>query len=275
MGDGLFSLAMEPQIHPLDFDFAKAGACIVSELNQRSIATQPTRILDTPGANRLRRVLRVWACPKSGNEYTFDLEWHQAVFVLGYLAFVPSADDGQMLQLLSYAQDMVIDPLSTHVADESEAPSARPSKKSKVVDRAQIIVVWMPSFPVPAGVRIPAPLMREMLSRHNGETPNDGFSQSKLLGVAQRFYRRPERFIEGVLEWGGVKGYFVEKRDKNHHVEALMDGPGASYTIRNSGGDYIHVAHKNIGRMLIEAIGLGPGKPKEMLDILRKHVVEA
>lgn len=142
------------------------------------------------------------------------------------------------------------------------------------VDETQIITVWMPSFPAPAGVKIPAPLLREVLSHSEGEPPNTSFRQSEVFGASQRFYRRPERFIEGVLEWGGVKGYFVEKRDDERRpIDPIVTGPAMMYVIRNAGGDTIDIDHRMLGKALIAAIDVGPNKPREMTNALRTHAV--
>jgi hypothetical protein len=156
------------------------------------------------------------------------------------------------------------------------ASSAAKKQTQTKADQAQIVTVWMPSFPLPVGVKVPASLIHEMLARKEGEQPKTGFRQSELFGLGQRFYRRPERFIEGVLEWGGVKGYFVEKRDAERRVvDVIMTSPAAQYTIRNVGGDTIDIAHDALGKAIIAVIDGGPNNPTNTLDVLRKHAVEA
>jgi hypothetical protein len=88
-----------------DVDLARAGAWLVSELNQRNVATQPPRVVESKTGDATSQMLRMWTGPKSGGEVTFWLDWCRLAFVFASLAARPSMDGDQLIQLLKQASD--------------------------------------------------------------------------------------------------------------------------------------------------------------------------
>lgn len=148
----------------------------------------------------------------------------------------------------------------------------RTAKKTETTDPSPIEVM-MPSFPLPRVVKIPPALLREVIRRQVGEEHDKSFGKRLVNGVLERIKKRPERFLEGLLWWGGLGGdlYTIDKIDGRGRVDPFLSGPGAEYSVRLRSGELWRIKHKALDQMLLALLEFGPNKPMEMRDVLRNH----